>query len=47
MKDFVKAAIAMQNRPLEVHSTVKMPNGRVLAETVAEENNNKYNRRLY
>tara|TARA_Y100000592_G_scaffold43251_1_gene68721 strand:- start:3668 stop:5953 length:2286 start_codon:yes stop_codon:yes gene_type:complete len=47
LKDFIDAVKKDRDRPIQVSSTVKMPNGRVLAEVVNEQNDNRYNRRLY
>ena len=40
--DFIEASKSNQSRPIRVESTVTMPNGRVLAETVNEENDRRF-----
>ncbi len=48
--EFTKLAAEMKqvaSRPVEVKSTVKLQNNRVLGETVNEYNNEKFNRKYY
>ena len=45
--DFIEASKSNQSRPIRVESTVTMPNGRVLAETVNEENDRRFDLMSY
>ena len=50
IEEFTKLAAEMKqvaNRPVQVKSTVTMPNKRVLAEATNDYNNEKYNKRYY
>ena len=45
--DFIEASKSNQSRPIRVESTVTMPNGRVLAETVNEQNDRRFDLKSY
>jgi len=47
MSEFIEASKSNQNRPIRIESKVEMPNGRVLAEVVNNENDRRFDMSKY